>query len=857
MHLASLRRWVRCIRHPCGGVSAPFVIAPANGGARRDPTGSDGAFWSLARWGVFSDPGSRRLWQQLPVRDRFPSCRRSLFVASKESPTKVVLNPEQKFHRVSMMTQNAVTEGASMASVFICGHPVDLPSPVMKSGPRRQGNIEPSLMSSSSGAPVRPRSSTALAMELFEQHQGTHILQSLDGFAFALASDGRFLYISETVSIYLGLSQVEMTGSSVFDYIHAADQAELAEHLGISLGGSGGGSGGSGGGSGGGGSGGESGGNPPPTLASPSGGSGSDDATSVTSAASSPAPQPEGGGMSVGSGKGLERIICIRMKSTLTKRGCHFKSSGYRVVLMICRLRPQYSFASSGSRKSPPPVLGLVGVAIALPPPSMHEVRLETDMFVTKVSNDFKIIHCEPRVTELLEYAPEELVGYNLYSICHAEDMNQLRRFHLNLMHKGQVMSPTYRVLNRRGGYSWVQTCATVINNSKGTDDQCITCINYVIGRGREYESLVMDVGQLPGPRPIILPKEPPPRPESDTKVDRGPDSAGSSNTRGLIAERSAISPLSPCDEDRPRNPVQAHCVSEDLRTRMDAENRKRSRQSEDGSGREESQEAKKLRGMTCDDPHCSPASTPTSSETEPHTRGSSWQDSEPGGPVDFSASDKDPARSPNSSGSSAIQWVGAPPNPATTLPATSLLRQLYASRESVIRSNIHVSRSGGLYLQDIPGTLPTPPGSADNGSDHQHQQHQLALAAAAAAAAASVPFTSPYVSVASYEHMHASHHNPSMTPPSSVSPRDKNPGECLDPGGYPVGAGPDQVLPIKPQAFVPGAGVDPGQFSPDAPQIYSHGTPGFHVFHSLSNKSVLNYPESMKNGGSWYNPPS
>ena len=31
---------------------------------------------------------------------------------------------------------------------------------------------------------------------------------SLDGFAFALANDGRFLYVSETVSIYLGLSQV-------------------------------------------------------------------------------------------------------------------------------------------------------------------------------------------------------------------------------------------------------------------------------------------------------------------------------------------------------------------------------------------------------------------------------------------------------------------------------------------------------------------------------------------------------------------------------------------------------------------------------------------------------------------------
>lgn len=62
-----------------------------------------------------------------------------------------------------------------------------------------------------------------------------YIVQSLDGFALAVAADGRFLYISETVSIYLGLSQVEMTGSSIFDYIHQGDHAEIAEQLGLSL----------------------------------------------------------------------------------------------------------------------------------------------------------------------------------------------------------------------------------------------------------------------------------------------------------------------------------------------------------------------------------------------------------------------------------------------------------------------------------------------------------------------------------------------------------------------------------------------------------------------------------------------
>lgn len=78
----------------------------------------------------------------------------------------------------------------------------------------------------------QPISSTYIAASLFDIHQGTHILQSLDGFALAIGRDGKFLYISETVSMYLGLSQVEMTGSSVFDYTHQQDHEELAKQLG-------------------------------------------------------------------------------------------------------------------------------------------------------------------------------------------------------------------------------------------------------------------------------------------------------------------------------------------------------------------------------------------------------------------------------------------------------------------------------------------------------------------------------------------------------------------------------------------------------------------------------------------------
>ena len=41
---------------------------------------------------------------------------------------------------------------------------------------------------------------------------GSHLLQTLDGFIFVLASDGKIMYISETASVHLGLSQVELTG---------------------------------------------------------------------------------------------------------------------------------------------------------------------------------------------------------------------------------------------------------------------------------------------------------------------------------------------------------------------------------------------------------------------------------------------------------------------------------------------------------------------------------------------------------------------------------------------------------------------------------------------------------------------
>jgi neuronal PAS domain-containing protein 1/3 len=143
-----------------------------------------------------------------------------------------------------------------------------------------------------------------------------------------------------------------MTGSSVFDYVHQQDHAEVAEQLGLGLASSTSTSAPHSSNSG---------------LASPSSGASEDHGSSSTANpdgnpfASLLSPKlrtanhttydstracfSSGHSMSShvfsvssvmslspsGPYKGYDRAFCVRMKSTLTKRGCHFKSSGYRV----------------------------------------------------------------------------------------------------------------------------------------------------------------------------------------------------------------------------------------------------------------------------------------------------------------------------------------------------------------------------------------------------------------------------------------------------------------------------------------------------------------------------------------------
>lgn len=106
------------------------------------------------------------------------------------------------------------------------------------------------------------------------------------------------------------------------------------------------------------------------------------------------------------------------------------------------------------------------------------------------------------------------------------------------------------------------------------------------------------------------------------------------------------------------------------------------------------------------------------------------------------------------------IQWIAGPPAPAS-LPATTLLRQIYVSRESVIRSaGAHATRHG-CYGDGIQGTLPTPPGG--QGGEPPYGDLMLPTAA-------KLTDSSPSYSTSGATYLD---NCSAMTPPSSVSPRD------------------------------------------------------------------------------------
>lgn len=285
--------------------------------------------------------------------------------------------------------------------------------------------------------------------------------------------------------------------------------------------------------------------------------------------------------------------------------------------------------------------------------------------------------------------------------------------------------------MNKNGGYTWIQTCATIVCNAKNNDEQHIICVNYVIS-AKENANLIMDQCQLEIIKreirePVPVEKETK-SPINDTKDETCETAKNFVKIESPIVDPKAISVKKTTPEVKPDEPV--------------TRGRKR-------KNKPEQQESKKplppaatiLNDSSCKDPDSLKERSKSSVKDLENAMSKHLPSPSSNHATDFSTDsllkhqDKE-SNAWNSANASTYSDQQSP-----VMPATSLLRQLYANRESVIRA----ARPSYVYPD---GALPTPPGEYPNES-----------------------YPTNYAT--SYSSNPVEYNNNTMTPPSSVSPRD------------------------------------------------------------------------------------
>nr|WNN25275.1 hypoxia-inducible factor 1 [Tubulanus polymorphus] len=169
-----------------------------------------------------------------------------------------------------------------------------------------------------------------------------------------------------------------------------------------------------------------------------------------------------------------ERQFFMRMKCTLTNKGknVNLKSATYKVVRCQGHMLPV-------DQK----ILGhcVVLVGEPIPHPSNINMPLDSKTFLSKHNMGMKFIYCDERISKLLGYNSDELVGKSVYEYHHASDGDENEKAFKNLFSKGQATTHQYRFLAKGGGFAWLITQASVIYNTQTQKPQSVACLNYVI----------------------------------------------------------------------------------------------------------------------------------------------------------------------------------------------------------------------------------------------------------------------------------------------------------------------------------------------------------------------------------------
>ncbi|UXI22261.1 hypothetical protein NH340_JMT08204 [Sarcoptes scabiei] len=203
----------------------------------------------------------------------------------------------------------------------------------------------------------------------------------------------------------------------------------------------------------------------------------------------------------------IGKSFFLRMKCVLAKRNAGLTAGGYKVIHCSGYVKTRQRHPSSASSVAIVDHddqnrcccnLGLVAVGHSLPPSAITEIKMYSNMFMFRASLDLKLIFLDARVFQLTGYEPQDLIEKTLYHYIHGNDIENMKQSHQILLNKGQVTTKYYRFLAKPFGWIWMQSYATIVHNSRSSRPHCIVSVNYVLSKPEnlEYQLLIDQIQQ-------------------------------------------------------------------------------------------------------------------------------------------------------------------------------------------------------------------------------------------------------------------------------------------------------------------------------------------------------------------------
>lgn len=288
------------------------------------------------------------------------------------------------------------------------------------------------------------------------------VLEATNGFLFVVhCESGRIIYVSDSVTPVLCQSQSDWNGHSLYDLVHPQDKDKLHEHLSASE--------------------------------SQTSGRILDMKTGNVKKDGQLANMKQCVGsrrafivrMRVGSAQ-VDPVFAsdVRQKvrhSTLTPSpdGCQ-----YAVVHVTGYIR-NWPASSDGSESvdnhssEVHSCLVAIGRLQASAAANTSDPSKNSSEFLTRQSLDGKFTFVDPRITPLLGYQPQDLLGRSIYDFYHPDDHVQMKEnFDQVLKRKGQVVAVGCRFLSKNRECVWLRTSSITFQNPYTDEVEYIVCTN-------------------------------------------------------------------------------------------------------------------------------------------------------------------------------------------------------------------------------------------------------------------------------------------------------------------------------------------------------------------------------------------